>query len=968
VFKAKGLIPFLFLFVVAVASAQTTSSLGGSVQMDGNALPGVTVTIASPNLQGTRTTVSDANGNYNFAAIPPGEYTVRFEMESMQPVVRTTSVGLGQRGRADAELRLSSMAEAITVTASSPAVLETTEIQTNLQAQLVDDLPVPRTFQAQANLAPNVNLNTPSAAQLIISGAPAHENLFMVNGAVINENLRGQIHNLFIEDAIQETTVLTGAISAEYGRFTGGVVNSITKSGGNEFSGSLRDSLTNPSWSAKSFEGQPDFTDTINSVYEGTFGGRIIRDRLWFFTAGRSTENTTDFSFANSTVPYQFNDKETRLEGKLTAQITSKHNLMASYLDVQRPQGPNCFLSCFEPRNLDELRETPNSFATAHYSGIFTSNLLAEINYSRKKFSFEGSGGDDLTFAGGTWGLDLNTVSFFGAPTFCGICGAEERNNDYLDAKMTYYFAPKGLGTHTIVGGYQDWAEQRISNNYQSGSNFGMYTFSPQTPISGPNDEFHPVIAPGDLLIWYPITELSNGTDFATKSLYFNDKWELNNHWQFNLGLRYDENNGIDASGTKTADDSLVAPRLGAIYDVFGNGRLRLNAGYGTYAAKVAESIGSGGSPAGNPAYIFYLYDGPEISGVSSREAFARVEEWFNSVGGTDATDYIIAATFPGVNSRISGSLKSPKVDEWTVGVGTQLGRGFVRADWISRDWANFYTSRVDASTGTVLDPFNERTDLRLVETSNEGLARTHRAASLQISYPFSERTQVGGNYTWSETRGNVVSENGGSGPLTETGPNYYPEFTAFERNNPSGFLTNDQTHKVRAWFTYAVPTPVGNFTFSALQRLDTGAAYSAIGTVNFVADPALGYAQPNTYETAPATVNYYFSDRGALRWDDLHSTDLSVNYRLRLGGAELFVQPEIINIFNNNGAFLGTTSVYTYDNNDGDTINLQPFNPFTETPVEGVHYMYDPNFGKGRNATDYQLARTYRVSVGIRF
>jgi len=239
------------LLVGTSAFAQTTASLTGRVTMDGNPLPGVTVTISAPQMQGTRTAVTDVNGNYNLTAIPPGQYTVRFEMESMQTLTRTSQIGLGQTGRSDVTMRLTAVAEAITVTASAPAVLETQEIQTNLTQQLVEDLPIPRNFQAQANLAPNVTTNSPNGAQLVISGAPAHENLYMVNGAVINENLRGQIHNLFIEDAIQETTVLTGAISAEYGRFTGGVVNSITKSGGNEFSGSLRDSLRNPAWAAK---------------------------------------------------------------------------------------------------------------------------------------------------------------------------------------------------------------------------------------------------------------------------------------------------------------------------------------------------------------------------------------------------------------------------------------------------------------------------------------------------------------------------------------------------------------------------------------------------------------------------------------------------------------------------------------------------------------------------------------------
>jgi outer membrane receptor protein involved in Fe transport len=947
-----------------MAFGQITSNLTGRVTMDGNPLPGVTVTISSPNLQGTRTAITDVNGNYNFSALPPGDYTARFEMESMQPLTRSARIGLGQSGRVDAELRLTSVAEAITVTASAPAVLETTEIQTNFQAQLIDDLPLPRNLLAQANLAPNVNTNSPSGAQLVISGAPAHENLYMVNGAVINENLRGQIHSLFIEDAIQETTVLSGAISAEYGRFTGGVVNSITKSGGNEFSGSLRDSLTNPSWSSMSYDDQPDFTDKMNSVYEGTFGGRIIRDRLWFFTAGRYTENTTDQTLFGTDVAFQFVDEETRLEGKLTGQLTSKHSLMASYLDIQRPQGPFCFIACYELSNLDVSRELPNSFITTHYSGIFTSNLLGELNYSKKKFAFEGSGGDDRTFAGGTWAYDLNTGAFFGAPVFCGTCGAEERNNDYLDAKLTYYLGSKALGTHNVSVGYQDWAEERISNNYQSGSNFGMYTFSEQTPIANEGDVFRPVIANGDFIVWYPITELSGGNEFATRSLYVNDKWDLNNNWQFNLGLRYDRNDGEDAAGNKVADDSIISPRVGGIFDVFGNGRLRFNASYGQYVAKIAEGIGGVGAANGNPAYIFYRYRGPRISGLPSPQAFAAVEQWFNAAGGTSGVTPL-SATFPGISSRIDGTLESPNVQEYTLGVGSQIGRGFVRADYITREWSDFYSSRLDASTGTVLDPLGGETDLRLIETTNDGLERNYQGVSLQASYPLSDRFQLGGNYTWSETKGNVTAETSGSGPVTESAGNYYPEFTNFARNNPSGFLLSDQTHKLRAWATVAIPTPIGNFTLSALQRFDSGAAYSAIGTVNFVTDPSFGYARPNNYVGAPTTVNYYFSDRGAFRWDDTHGTDLSVNYRLRLGGAELFIQPEIINIFNNDAIFIGNTTVLTADN-DAD---LLPFNPFTETPVEGTHYRFDEEFGQDRGTyLDFQLARTYRVSFGLRF
>ncbi|HEU4521890.1 MAG TPA: TonB-dependent receptor [Thermoanaerobaculia bacterium] len=956
----RNTIALIWLLVALPLLAQVTSSITGTATMDGNPLPGVTVTVSSPNLQGTRTSVTDVNGNYYFSALPPGDYTVRFEMESMQTQTRTTRVGLGQTARADAEMRLTAVAEAITVTASAPAVLETTEIQSNYTQELVDDLPIPRHFQAQAALAPNVTTNSPSGAQLVISGAPAHENLYMVNGAVINENLRGQIHSLFIEDAIQETTVLTGAISAEYGRFSGGVVNAITKSGGNDFSGSLRDSLTNPSWSAKSYEDQPDYTDVLNEVYEATLGGRIIRDRLWFFAAGRSTETSTDVFLHDTSHLFQFVQEETRLEGKLTAQITPRHNLMGSYLDLQRPEGPYCFIACYEISVLDPQRELPNSFATLHYSGIFTNSLLAEVGYSEKRFTFKNAGGDNHDFANGTWGYDFNEGAFFGAAPFCGTCGPEERNNEYLDVKLSYYAASRSLGSHNIALGYQDWAEQRISNNYQSGSNFGVYVFNDQTPVANVNDPFRPHIVPGEAAIfWFPILELSDGSNFQTRSLYINDKWDLSSRWQFNLGLRYDKNDGLDASGAKTADDALISPRFGGIFDVWGDNRLRISGSYGRYVAKIAETIGSGATGAGNPAYILYLYNGPEISGLPTPEAFQIMYDWFQSVGGTNATDYVILSGFPGVNSRIAGGLSSPYVDEWTVGVGGAVGRGYVRADVIHRDWDDFYVTRVDRTTGTVRDPLNNLSDVSEIFTSNVGLDRTYEGVSLQASYPFSSRFQLGGNYTWSETKGNVTSETSGSGPVTES-LLYYPEYRAFAQNNPSGFLASDQTHKARLWATFTMPTAFGTFTFSGLQRFDSGTPYSAVlgldpTTYESFMDPAVVEA----YQGAPSAVNYYLSDRGGYRWPDIHATDVSINYRLRLGRVELYVQPEIVNIFNNNAHWTGTTSVYTTD---------VAFNPFAETPVEGVHYEFDENFGEPRNATDYQTARTYRASVGIRF
>jgi len=983
---------FLSLLTVVLLAAipvfaQTTAALTGTVTSEGAPLPGVTVTVSSPNLQGTRTTITDVNGNYNIGALPPGDYTVRMELESMQTVTRTLRVGVAQTGRADGELRVSALAEAITVTASAPAVLETTEVQANIQADLIEDLPIGRTLQATTTLAPGVTTTGPAGA-ITISGALGADNLFLVNGAVTNENLRGQTHNLFIEDAIQETTVQTAGVSAEFGRFQGGVVNAITKSGGNEFSGSLRDSFTNPSWTDKtdfvSATGvrQPDPIDDITEVYEGTLGGRIIRDRLWFFGAGRYYESTRTPFFTRSSVSYTAGDEETRYEGKLTGQITDKHNLVGSYLQVETENINNCFISCFEESNLDASRTLPNDFAVLRYNGIFTDRFILEASYSEKNFAFEGSGGDFTDRVRGTWGYDgAVTGAFYGAPVFCGVCDAEERNNSTYGVKGTYYLATQALGSHNIVTGYENWAEQRLSNNYQSGSGYGISTYS-ALPSRGADGVLRPTIAPGDLIGYFPISQLSLGSDFVTDSFYINDKWDLNQNFSFNLGARFDVNDGVDSAGNTVADDSVVSPRLGMMYDILGDGRFRVNASYSKYVNRIAETIGGSSSAAGNPSAFYYEYGGPVISGVPTIEAFTRLFAWFDSVGGLNNKDILVGASVPGVNTRIEQTLVSPNVDEITLGLGTQIGsNGFIRGDYITREFNDFFITRRDRSTGQVTDSLGNVFDLGFVENTDL-IERSYDAVQLQAGYRLGQRVNLGGNYTWSETQGNQLGETAGSGPVTDAILNY-PEFRAFDRHNPTGFLTQDQTHKARAWASVDVPTPVGAFNVSVLQNFDSGTAYSLVAGVNsgnYVgADVKAAYVGEG--QTA-ANVAYYFSDRGEFRFDDITSTNLALNYNLPIRSLGIFVQAELLNAFGEDNLVTHDTTVFTARNGASCTsggVRCVAFNPFTETPVEGRHYVKGPRFGQATAATiinpatgavtgSYQLPRTYRFSAGIRF
>ncbi|HYM60179.1 MAG TPA: carboxypeptidase regulatory-like domain-containing protein [Thermoanaerobaculia bacterium] len=1018
---------FFAVFVVLLlaglsAYGQMTANLTGTVRLGGNPLPGVTVTISSPNLQGTRTTTTDVNGNYNFGNLPPGAYTVKFEMESMRPVTRNLNVGISTTARADAEMKLSAVAESITVTASSPAVLETTEVQTNLTAKLVESLPTTRTLLATVNLAPGVTSNGVGGAT-VISGGPAYDSTYYVDGAVVNEVLRGQAQNLFIEDAIQETTVQTGAISAEYGRFTGGVVTAISKSGGNEFSGTFRDSMTNPPWTTRgSLDTGSRPKSNLSNVYEATLGGRLVRDRLWFFTAGRYRKRDLQSFFGtlpadpsfpgngNSLVlSYPFSDTERRLEGKLTGQLSPKHTLVASYFDIKQDQRNNPFGTPLEASSLDKSRSLPNSFWTVNYNGIITNNFLVEGTYARQTFKFVNSGADGPAPPESGTNIDFPRIAAWaGFNTFCGGCpaGTESRNNYNGKIKGSYFLSTKGSGTHNFTLGYENYQDMLKANNYQSASNFTVFGYDPQDRAA--DGTFLATFNPGNaLIIYFPILAPSKGNAFNTQSVFANDKWDFNSHLNLNLGFRYDKNAGENEAHATVAKDSRVSPRLGLIYDVWANGRLRLNASYSQYASKIANgNVGDATSPAGSPSYLYWIYYGPAITRQPTPAALTKMFAWFNSVGGINNTDFRLGGGAAGVSTQILGNLKSPGLDEYTFGAGGQVGpNGFLRADYQYRKWNDFYTTFANTATGKIFDPLAQaNVDLGYITNGND-ISRVYHAVLVQGAYKFFNRLNFGANYTYSTLKGNAVGETSGSGPVPTNSSQNYPEFYNYAQRNPTGFLAQDERNKIRAWLSYDLPTKFGNFNFSALERYDSGQPYSAIGSIYVSGDSgsrctnatmtangaiAAGFhpcptaASTHTSYTNVSgfsTNNFYFSQRGAFRTDNLTATDLSINYFLPIQKAQLYFEGQVINTFNSQAAtsvntniFTATSSACVQTTGAGTGTRCWAFNPFTDTPKEGVNWIKGPSFGKplrptsAATAGDFQLPRTYRFSFGAKF
>jgi hypothetical protein len=980
-----ALFTLVVLCCVNVYPQVTTGDLVGTVTSQGNPLPGVLVTITSPDLQGTRTSVTGENGGYRFTALPPGNYLVAFDLEGMQKVNQRVNISLSQTTRADADLRMA-VGEAVTVTASAPAVVESPQMATNFDVETVRELPIPRDIRSVTLLAPGV---TDAAVnnQITISGAMSFENLFLVNGVVVNENLRGQPQDLYIEDAIKETTVLTGGVSAEYGRFTGGIVSTLTKSGGNDFSGSFRDSVANPSWTEKTpYAAQVDPLDEMNETYEGTLGGRIVRDRLWFFTAGRYEDRSTRLGLRLTDIPYVETRKNRRFEGKLTAQITPKHNIVGSYLKVeQHDDNIITFGPVVDERSLAR-RENPRQLIGINYSAILTPNLLGELQFSRMDNDLW-RGADTRDLIEGTLLRDSSTGNRMWSPSGCGEpCGVKQHDNKNFMAKGTYYLSTKATGNHSIAGGVEEFHQMRLDNNFQSGSDFWLHGHI----IQDPNDKtkLYFGISPSDGGIeWDPVPALSSTSDFAMRSAFLNDKWEFSNHWSFNVGARFDKSFGEDQAGKKTVDDSAISPRLAATFDPNGAGRHRIYGTYGRYVAKIDQGPADNTAPAGRYSYYFFDYQGPVINAVgtpvnqllATPQVIQQIFNWFNSVGGTGNTDLLSDTSIPGYTSRFDHSLNSPYMDEFTIGYSlAPNSRSYLRADVINRDWKDFYSFRRELSTGTATDPYGTTVDQGVIENSNGALSRKYRALQLQGSYQPFNHFGIGGNYTYSTLRGNVEGETP-SGATSITDNYDRPEYTAFAQRNPVGDLLPDMRHRANVWARYDLPTAAGNFNFSLLERYHSGLSYSAVGTIDVrkgaANGPTNGVVNPG-YESVPTNVAYYFSDRGAFRLDNISSTDLGVNWAFPIRQVQLFVETDLVNIFNESGVEdpdavdkTVLTRRQTGCLQTGSTSRCVAFNPLAgDVPVQGVNWQKGPNFGKVTSDAAYQLPRTYRLSLGVRF
>lgn len=928
---------------------QTGQVRGQTTTADGESLPGVTVTVSSPALQGTRSAVTTAAGDYLVRGLTPGDYTVTYSLDGMETATREVTVSVGTVSVVDVELGVSSVAETIIVQGTATP-LDTSETTYNISYDTVDELAVTRDLDSIADLAPGLTLNTPNANQVAINGAMAYDNVWLMEGVEVNDNLFGSFDSLFIEDAILETQVLTSGISAEYGRFSGGVINVTTRSGGNDLRGSLRTDLTNNDWRERNpFEVENDIerTDKTNDIWMATLGGRIVTDRLWYFLAGRQRDTADADPLDVTGLAFDQQTENDRFEAKLTANFNQSHSVTGTYIENDQTQLRKNFAFTIDPATVFS-QETPNDLKVLRYNGVYGSNVFADLHYSEKvQKSISGGTQTDIR--------DSPFVSFgFVRPvgvqhyngTYFDATDPENRDNEQIAGSVSLFQSSERFGSHDVKIGGESFTSISVGGNSQSPTGlvflFDYEINADGSPQFDANGRLIPVFEFGVINQWIPAR--GSRLETQTDSLYVNDRWQLG-RWSFNLGARFEQVDSEATGDLVAVDTDRVVPRLGASFDLLGDGRFRADATYAQYAGGYNANIVSSNSNVNNPSLVQYLYVGPPGKGRDFDPGF-------------DLNNYVpVFARFPSANVFFENDLHSPVTEEITLGFGAQLGRkGYIEATYIDRDMDDLIESFItlDLGTTSIVDPLPIEVDNQ--ELRNTDIAdRQYKAVQLQGRYQITSNWSLQGNYTYQiENEGNFEGEATNQPAIQSTiGSN--PEFYSPERNFPFGRLAAFQRHKVRLWSNYRFELGrFGHLNVGGLVNYDSGTPYSLIdNSFPITAEQAAndpGYASP------PTSSNVFFGERGSQLFDDVATVDLALRYGIDFGRFQPWLKVEIFNLFDND-------KLVTWDNEiSGNTGGPVDSLGLPTTFTEG------PNFGQATDDADYAVPRELRLSVGLRF
>ncbi len=617
----RTLVAFAGAMLVAGAAYAQSAIVGVVKDASGAAMPGVTVEASSDVLiEKVKSAISDGDGAYRISDLRPGTYTVTFTLTGFK-TFRRDNLQLPSEFTAtvNAELGVGTLEETITVTGASPVVDVTSTAKTSvLNREAIDLIPTGRSIQGLAQLVVGVSLNLPDTG-----GARAMQQTYMSTHGMSTSNttvlVDGQMTNgLQSDGAVQsyyndamnaEMSYQTAAIGAETS--SGGVrLNMIPREGGNQFHGDFKAVNRPGAWQATNLTQRHkdrglSAGNAIDRIvdYTGSVGGPIKKDRVWFFSSGRyfSVNNFIANTFmkdGSQGIDDQFiRSAMTRL----TWQISPRNKISGYFDEIDKYRGHDMQAN-YEPETAATVWNSPAYHTTAiKWTSPVTSSLFLEAGFSNNTeyYTNEYRPGVEKSYGTAEWYASAarNELDLGGYKTAAPANLTESPKALYWSGAATYV-----TGDHTIkFGANMRWGQFMHTRNYNAdliqqyrSSSTGKRWTVPDTVI----------IRNSPLVFGEKLNQ--------DLGIYIQDSWRLN-RLTTNFGLRWERLNSSVMAGSSPAGRfaparnfpevkdvpnwSDFAPRLGMVYDLFGNGKTALKYSINRYNLSRTTGIAANYNP-----------------------------------------------------------------------------------------------------------------------------------------------------------------------------------------------------------------------------------------------------------------------------------------------------------------------------------------------------------------------------------
>ena len=633
--------------------------LGSVTDQTGAAIPDAKLVLSGPRVPNGLTTQSAADGSYLFAAVPIGSYSLTVTRDGFTTQrSEGIQIQLGSKVTVNPALKVGQVAESIEVSASAISLDPTSSrTSTNVTQQQFENLSKGRTFQSVLALAPGARFEPKSSnagvGGISIDGASGIENIYVVDGVEVNDNVNGFLpqNNALPLEFVQEVQVKSAGFEAEYGGATGGVINVATRGGSNDFHGLLKYEWTGSALNSKdrgyyqqafADANLPEFflpkTDDYSVSYPGgSLGGRILRDKLFFFESYQPEIEHTDRVVDYTTGARTFQQDKLRhyLLSRLDYNLSSKVQINGSWTwsPSKRTGGlPSRDGRAAAPANDQSILGgyIPAQALTTGITYAATSRLVLTGRYgykylNNKDNNYGQPNAPYVVYTNSGIGQNL-PAQFAQGRNFTNVTNTNAtfkdlttRHNVYADGTYTTTLFGQ---QHTFKGGYNlSRSTEDLNIDYANGY-FQMYwgdtfTREPFTPDRGRYGYY----------LWNDARSFGKVGGY-NQGFYIQDSWRPSKRVTLNLGVRF-ENEVIpafrkDYEGVPLEDNLLTfpfgkkfAPRLGGAWDILGDGRWKLSGSFGLFYDIVKLSMTQSATGANIFFVTAYKIDDPDYTKLS---------------------------------------------------------------------------------------------------------------------------------------------------------------------------------------------------------------------------------------------------------------------------------------------------------------------------------------------------------------